>query len=52
MALDSDQLVKRKRLESLAGQLGGELHDGGGGGGAVLTELTHLIHSRADSRLK
>ena len=48
---DNDLLVKRKRLESLAGQLGRELRDVGGGG-TVLSELTHLVHSRVDSRLK
>jgi hypothetical protein len=48
---DSDQLVKRKRLESLAAQLGRELQENGGVGN-TLTELIHLVQSRTDSRLK
>ncbi len=43
-------MVKRKRLESLTIQLGRELVEGGGGG-SVLSELTHLTLSRVDSRL-
>ncbi len=42
--------MKRKRLESLTIQLGRELVEGGGGG-SVLSELTHLTLSRVDSRL-
>jgi hypothetical protein len=48
---DGELLVKRKRMDSLAVQLGRELIDGGGGG-AILAEITHLLLSRTDSRLK